>query len=163
MSVTGKYQALKDSYFKIKNCRLLTEKTLTEQNINEFQDMLNEAQPYNNEEVADRRLIQFLYRKNPNNFCQYLARSGVSSFVLWTESKSIVTHFGLKGIVYVKWDENKYACSLHRSVVNDPPQKVYENIGRRDFSTRNKRYQQRQQRFHEPPVIEAETPDQETA
>ena len=133
---TGKpqFHALRDKYQRIRSCKLLVDKTLERENIEEFQQLLNEAQPPA-DQSEQRSMIQFLYRKHPSNFCQFLARSNLNSYILWTEAKSIVMHFGLRGVVYVKWDTDKYVCSLHKNVLNsdDSPKKSYEGIGRSDI------------------------------
>lgn len=111
-------QHLYDSYKAIKTSNLILNKSLDEENIVELQTLLNASQPTSNDEVMSRSLIQYLYRKNPTNFCRYLVRSRLSHLILWTEAKCIVRHFGLQGVVYVKWDDMKYECSLHRNVNN---------------------------------------------
>jgi hypothetical protein len=139
----SQFHLLRNNYQRIRNCKLLVDKTLYDDNIEEFQQLLNESQPTTDQEMYQRSMVQFLYRKNPSDFCQFLARSGLNSFVLWTEAKSIVMHFGLKGVVYVKWDNdsNSYVCSLHKNVLNsdDSPKKSYDNIGRRDVYRGNSR------------------------
>jgi hypothetical protein len=114
--------------------------------IAEFQKNLNDAQPSGELETQTRSLIQYLYRKNPNNFCRFLVRSRLSHLILWTEAKCIVRHFGLRGVVYVKWnDDNSYECSLHRNIKlssggdldHQSVQKTLENIGRSEFSDRS--------------------------
>lgn len=139
-------QQVYDNYKRIRNSNLILNKTLNEKNIAEFQQYLNESQPINDDESQTRSLIQHLYRKNPNNFCRFLVRSRLSHLILWTEAKCIVRHFGLRGIVYVKWNDNEYECSLHRNVTHNMDgdsqhpsvQRTYENIGRSDFDERGR-------------------------
>jgi len=129
----SQFYTLRDNYKKIRNCKLLTDKYLNNENIEEFQRILNDSQPLSEQDICQRNVVQFLYRRNPANFCQFLSRSGLNSFVLWTEAKSIVAHFGLRGILYIKWDNesSRYVCSIHKNVMNgDDKQKIYENIGR---------------------------------
>jgi hypothetical protein len=109
-------QHLYDSYKCIKNINLITKKLLDDENIYELQEYLNLAQPKNEDESAIRSLVQYFYRKNPVNFCKFLVHSRLNHLILWTEAKCIVRHFGLQGVVYIKWDEGKYHCSLHQNV-----------------------------------------------
>jgi hypothetical protein len=106
-------QQVYDSYKEIRNSELIRNKVLSDKNIECFQLSLNNAQPLSDEESKTRSLIQYLYRKNPTNFCRFLVRSKLNHLILWTEAKCIVRHFGLMGIVYVKWNNNSYECSLH--------------------------------------------------
>jgi len=103
-----------DFYKKIKNSDLILNKVLSEENIIDFQNNLNNAQPENDDELKMQVLIQYLYRANPINFIRFLTRSRLSHLILWTESKCIVKHFGIYGIVYIKWNENQYECQMHK-------------------------------------------------
>jgi hypothetical protein len=107
-------QQVYDSYKEIRDSELIRNKVLSDKNIEGFQLSLNNSQPVSEEESKTRSLIQYLYRKNPTNFCRFLVRSKLNHLILWTEAKCIVRHFGLRGIVYVKWNDNSYECSLHR-------------------------------------------------
>ena len=132
-------QQVYNAYKEIRESSLILNKTLDENNIAEFQSSLNKSQPSNDEESKTRSLIQYLYRKNPTNFCRFLVRSRLSHMILWTEAKCIVRHFGLSGIVYVKWNDIEYECSLHKNVnhkqdcdiAGEHPsaQKTYNSIG----------------------------------
>ena len=120
-------QQVYDAYKEIRNSDLILNNTLNETNIANFQSSLNKAQPNTEEESKSRSLIQYLYRKNPTNFCRFLVRSRLSHLILWTEAKCIVRHFGLRGIVYVKWNDSEYECSAHKSVNNDFDAGNYEH------------------------------------
>jgi len=131
-------QQVYDSYKAIRNSDLILSKTLDEKNIEELQTHLNSSQPQSDDENMTRSLIQYLYRKNPTNFCRFLVRSRLSHLILWTEAKCIVQHFGLRGVVYVKWNDQEYECSLHRNVNHNTQgdmehpsvQRTYDNVGR---------------------------------
>ena len=131
-------QKVYDSYKAIRSSDLILNKTLDEKNIEELQTHLNSSQPQSDEENMTRSFIQYLYRKNPTNFCRFLVRSRLSHLILWTEAKCIVQHFGLRGVVYVKWNDQEYECSLHRNVNHNTQgdmehpsvQRTYDNVGR---------------------------------
>ena len=108
-------QRLFDLYKNIKNSELILNKVLSKEGVNDFQTELNNAQPKleNENEIQMHSLIQYMYRKNPINFTRFLTKSGLSHLILWTESKCIIKHFGLHGIVYIKWYDNTYSCNLH--------------------------------------------------
>jgi hypothetical protein len=135
-------QYVLDAYKDIRNSNLISNKSIYDGSIEEFCDLLNKAQPQSKEDVQIRSLIQYLYRRNPNNFCRYLIRSRLSHLILWTEAKCIVRHFGLRGIVYVKWDTSEYKCSLHRHVGSDTDEntikQILSNIGCDEFENNRK-------------------------
>jgi hypothetical protein len=108
-------QRLFDLYKNIKNSELILNKVLSKEGVNDFQTELNNTQPKleNENEMQMHALIQYMYRKNPINFTRFLTKSGLSHLILWTESKCIIKHFGLHGIVYIKWHDNTYTCDLH--------------------------------------------------
>lgn len=180
-------QQVYDAYKEIRNSELILNKTLGEKNIAEFQASLNKSQPSNDEEAKSRSLIQYLYRKNPTNFCRFLVRSRLSHLILWTEAKCIVRHFGLRGIVYVKWNDHdhKYECSVHRNSNNTyngdehpSAQRTYQSVGQdfgdeldhrerrvrynRDGDRYNRRprgYDRNRSEQHEKPVFPSNTED----
>jgi hypothetical protein len=129
-------QHLYDSYKCIKNINLITKKLLDDENIYELQEYLNLAQPQNEDESAIRSLVQYFYRKNPANFCKFLVHSRLNHLILWTEAKCIVRHFGLHGVVYIKWDDGKYHCSLHQNVNMNKNSNVVNSLlhDRKNFS-----------------------------
>jgi hypothetical protein len=130
-------QQVYDSYKEIRDSEFIRNKVLSDKNIEGFQLSLNNSQPISEEESKIRSLIQYFYRKNPTNFCRFLVRSKLNHLILWTEAKCIVRHFGLRGIVYVKWNDNSYECSLHRhadsnlqepDLENPSAQRIYKSV-----------------------------------
>jgi hypothetical protein len=113
-------QKLFENYKKITNSKLIRNRELSDENIAEFELLLNQAQPQSDDENCMRSFVQYLYRMNPGHFTRFIQRSRLSHLALWTEAKFMVRTFELRGLVYIKWDsdENKYVCSMHR-IVND--------------------------------------------
>jgi len=112
-------QNVYESYKAIRNSDLISKKQLDEGTIKELQKSLNESQPKSENEQMSRSFVQYLYRKNPTNFCRFLMRSRLSHLILWTEAKCIVRHFGLQGVVYVRWNDDAYECSMHKNASNN--------------------------------------------
>lgn len=147
-------QQVYDAYKSIRDSDLILNKTIDEKNIADFQTSLNASQPTNETEAQTRSLIQYLYRKNPTNFCRFLVRSRLSHLILWTEAKCIVRHFNLRGIVYVKWNDSEYECSAHRNINEDgnssqtPVQRTYKSNDNDtiDNIRRSSRYQRDDER-----------------
>ena len=124
MSVNAKLipSYLFDSYSDIIKCDLIANKILSDESVMEFQQLLNMAIPESEADTNYKEIIKFLYRKNPRDFYKLLISSRLKNIILWTESKCIVSHFGLRNIVYIKWDkdENIYKCNIHNNIKNDP-------------------------------------------
>jgi hypothetical protein len=111
-------QKLFENYKNIVNSNLIRSKELSDDNITEFEFLLNQVQPQTDEEHCMRSFVQYLYRKNPGHFTRFIQRSSLNHLVLWTEAKFMVRIFELRGLVYIKWDvdQAKYVCSMHRTV-----------------------------------------------
>jgi hypothetical protein len=105
-----------NAYKVIKNSTLITNNLLTDESIKEFQDTLNQAQPINDIDKTMFETFRLLYRSTIE-FDRFIVKNKIKHLILWTESKSIVRHFNLYGLVYVKWntDTNMYNCSLHKN------------------------------------------------
>ncbi len=95
-----------DLFKAINQLDLVVYKTVNENTLNDFERMLNEAQPFNENERAQRYLLKSLYFSNPVNFMKYLcdSQNRINALILWTESKYIVKYFNLHNKVYLLWD-----------------------------------------------------------
>jgi hypothetical protein len=111
-------QKLFEAFKDITNSNLIRNKELSDENIAQFENLLNTAQPQTDEDHCMRSFVQYLYRKNPGHFTRFIQRSHLNHLTLWTEAKFMVSVFELRGLVYIKWDidANKYVCSMHRIV-----------------------------------------------
>jgi hypothetical protein len=104
-----------NSYKNITHSSLYTSNDLTEETIKEFQDFLNGAQPTEND-LTMFNTFRLLYRST-KDFDRFLIKNRLKHLILWTEAKSIVRHFNLYGLVYVKWnvENHQYECSRHKN------------------------------------------------
>jgi hypothetical protein len=111
---------LRTNYKSIMTSDLVENKVLNETNLKAFQTLLNEAQPYSDDESVIQKTIQFLYRQNVTSFYKFLIKNKMNHVVLWTESKCIVMHLGLQGLVYISWNKEKrvYEVYLHKNIIN---------------------------------------------
>lgn len=112
-------QYVYDKYMTICNSDIIQHKTLNDDTMTELQTHLNDVQPQTDEDAMTRSFIRGLCRKNPAAFCQYLVKAHMPHLILWTEAKCIVSHFNLRGAVYIKWNEDHYECSLHRNMTTN--------------------------------------------
>ena len=120
MSLVGSFtnlvpQYLYENHKIIREKRIFALEDITPDIIAGFEELLNASQPTNEDDLKSRTMIQYLHRKNPSNFCTFLRKSRLSHFILWTDAKSIIRHFNLTGLIYVKWENNCYKCSTHRN------------------------------------------------
>jgi hypothetical protein len=81
-----------------------------------LKSLLDNAQPKSEDERKTRATIQFLYRQNPSSFYKFLVNNKLECLVLWTEARCIVRYLGLRGLVYVKWNNvsHSYDVLPHR-------------------------------------------------
>jgi hypothetical protein len=110
----------------------------------EFQHLLNTSTPQLESDNNYKEIIKYLYRKNPRDFYKLVITSRIKNIILWTESKCIVSHFGLRNIVYIKWDndENMYKCNIHNNIKNDSTgyNNLINSIGLSTFLHNSNRY-----------------------
>jgi len=117
-------QRLYDAFRTLSRTELVHDKVVSDNSLTEFQNLLNEAQPSNNEEIAQRSLVWGMYHSNPVNFMKYAGdrSSRVSAIVLWTESKRISQLFRLKGLAHVSWTADT-GYTVSRFKTNSKPRR----------------------------------------
>ncbi len=91
--------------------------------IAEIEHLINDAQPKDLNEEIMRTMVQYLYRRDPNEFYKFLIKSKLFHLVLWTESKKMSRHFRLNNIVYIRWNGIKYECYKHSNYDVDTQKK----------------------------------------
>lgn len=104
---------------------------VTNDDLNEFVRILNNALPKSSEEALVEEAVKSLYYANPRMFQRMLhsgrnmpngSRRDVRHFVLLTIGLEIVNEFGLENIVHLKW--NKETRQYHADCLidlNNPP------------------------------------------
>jgi hypothetical protein len=123
------------NYRAIKNCGLIKTKIVSEENLNEFEDLLNASQPCldnDSDESIKYNSMKEFYLLNKHKFIDLIRNTKLECLILWTESKSIINWFHLSGIVYLSYNyESKlYSIQEHRNInknltsdLNTAPQK----------------------------------------
>lgn len=108
-------ERLKNNYYEILKLPLVANRDLSNANIAQFEQLLNDSQPANPDEIMMRQVIYQLYRLNPESFRQYILnpRNRCQYLILWVEAKQIAHAFGLLNRVYIGWDSVKYKCCIH--------------------------------------------------
>jgi len=112
------HNRLYNCYKKLLSCPLVKSKEVNEENLTEFENVLNTSLPNGSDEVAMHNFCRSMYYSNPIGFVKYVTyyKNKVSSLILWTESRKLVRHFGLQGLVHVSWnkDTGKYVVNKYR-------------------------------------------------
>jgi len=106
-------------YRKVCQCNVVRRRNnFTDEDLQEFQNLLNEAQPPNDNSIenAYQQMTKFMYYSNPVGFVKYLSdvRNRVAALILWTESKYITSFFRLTGYVYIHWDKQSKCYIVSR-------------------------------------------------
>ena len=111
---------LQQNYRSIMNGNLVQNKAMDDNNLRLLQALLNESQTQNQDEFLIQKTVQFLYRQNTSSFYKFLVKNRLAYVVLWTESKCIVRHLGLQGLVYIRWNQDKrlYEVHPHKNVLD---------------------------------------------
>ena len=111
---------LQQNYRSIMNGNLVQNKAMDDNNLRLLQALLNESQAQNQDEFLIQKTVQFLYRQNTSSFYKFLVKNRLAYVVLWTESKCIVRHLGLQGLVYIRWNQDKrlYEVHPHKNVLD---------------------------------------------
>jgi hypothetical protein len=81
----------------------------------EFEQLLNDAQPRDDYEAGMSDMVKKLYFRGyveSAGFLRSIANSELSCLVLWTESKAIVKHFRLHGIWYIQHNREEHTYSV---------------------------------------------------
>lgn len=104
-----------ETYIKLYKCNLIKDKILNDRNIDEFQKILNNSIPQNENDNRLRLFIRYLYLKNPNSFYKFLIHSKMTHLILWTDVRCILKHFGIQHILYIKYTD-KFECYYNKYV-----------------------------------------------
>lgn len=101
-----------------------------------FQRFCNEALPKDESETLLRVVINNLYHNDKTSFNRCISKD--QYLVLLTDARSIVVHFGVQNLIYIKWDGSQY--SVQKNDVPVTPEKFNRN--NRGGRTRKPSYQE---------------------
>lgn len=97
-------QSLERIYAELAASQLVTEKNANEENINKFINLLNSANPQNEEQHTYFDCVNGLYCNNKLVFKRYLEKSNQEFLILLTDGFSIAVNFGINYILFLKFD-----------------------------------------------------------
>lgn len=108
---------LYENYRAIQKCGLIQKDVFNDEDILEFEQLLNNAQPRDDIEAAQQYVIKGMFYSNQKGFIRYISnrQNRVGGLILWTESKRIAAYFNLMGRVHIGWDKvtSSYKVTLH--------------------------------------------------
>jgi hypothetical protein len=107
-------KSLYNGFNLLKKSRLVLKKETDTESLEYFQKILNAAQPVSDSEITLHRFVKYLYNDNKYKFTAFIKKTNHECLILWTESKSIVQYFGLRGVAYVKWVDRVNLYSLQK-------------------------------------------------
>lgn len=97
--------------------RLITKRDSDPEALQYFQTVLNKAQPVSSEELLLHRFVRAMYNENKNKFLSFIRNTYFECLVLWTDHITIVNFTGLRGVIYIEWNNTSksYAVSKFRT------------------------------------------------
>ena len=106
--------------------RLISKRDSDPEALQYFQTVLNKAQPVSTEELLLHRFVRAMYNENKNKFLSFIRNTYFECLVLWTDHTTIVNFTGLRGVVYIEWNNtNKsYIVSKFRTRTKEVEQKT---------------------------------------
>lgn len=112
------------SYHEICSSRLVKNKDCSQEALTEFENLINGCQPDNSNplEVERFKTVKDFYNVLAYSYLKFIRGTQLECTILWTESRTIVSWFQLKGLVYLNYDKsvNKYKIQLHHLYKKSP-------------------------------------------
>lgn len=107
---------LQELYDEILKCALMNN-VVTEETIFEFQELINEAKPCNDQEWFAYDLIKPMLQNNSDD--PWPVRNAFNKYqpymFLWMQALEIVCHLDLRSVVFVKPESKLFDCKLVRN------------------------------------------------
>lgn len=102
-------EKIKHQYRLLCNSRLVLKHETDFEALEFFEVALNETNPATKEENDIKMLVRKLYLNDKVAFQKCIEKDPF--YILMTEARSIVFHFGIQYLIYIKWNQ-KYSISL---------------------------------------------------
>ena len=94
--------------------RLITKRDSDPEALQYFQTVLNKAQPVSSEELLLHRFVRAMYNENKNKFLSFIRNTYFECLVLWTDHVTIVNFTGLRGVIYIEWNNTSKSYAISR-------------------------------------------------
>ena len=107
-----------DIFREIERCRIVSDHIVNDKTMAELENLLNDAIPINDEEVAHKNLVRSIYHSSTLGFIRYLSnvKNRASALILYTESKSMARFFELQKVVHIKWSDENSTYTVSRYI-----------------------------------------------
>ena len=104
---------LKQNYTKLSNSSLVLSGDISEKSLDYFQRVLNSVQPKTEMETTYKTVLRNMKDVNKFGLLMFVKNRHSSHFVQLLDSLSIVRHFNIHNLVFLKWDRssNQYIVS----------------------------------------------------
>jgi hypothetical protein len=104
---------LKQNYTKLSNSSLVLSGDISEKSLDYFQRVLNSVQPKTEMENTYKTVLRNMKDVNKYGLLMFVKNRHSSHFVQLLDSLSIVRHFNIHNMVFLKWDRssNQYIVS----------------------------------------------------
>lgn len=104
---------LKQNYTKLSNSSLVLSGDISEKSLDYFQRVLNSVQPKTEMETTYKTVLRNMKDVNKYGLLMFVKNRHSSHFVQLLDSLSIVRHFNIHNLVFLKWDRssNQYIVS----------------------------------------------------
>jgi hypothetical protein len=139
---SGFIQLQKKCYQKLASSRLVNHEETDEEAMAHFQEWCNKSLPRNPAEEEMKHAIRELYYADRDGFNRCL--NGAPHYVLLTEARAIVLHFGIHYRVYITWDGASYTVERNTRMINTVDVTSDSAVDKKPFVS--KKYERRQQR-----------------
>lgn len=113
---------LKANYGHLERSRLAKHRETDSDSLGYFERILNESLPQNEAENDLKDAMRDLYHADKTALCQCFVRE--PAYVLLTEARAIVLHFGIQDIIYIEWTGEKFHVTE-----NDREPSSYDRTG----------------------------------
>lgn len=115
---------LKINYNYLAKSRVVNRRETDPEALAYFQNFCNESIPKTESENMVRDLARDLFYADKTSFIR-CCRSSNSHYILLTDNRTIVMHFGIQDLIFIKWDGNKYI--VQKNDIQLTPKKFRNN------------------------------------
>ena len=97
---------LKQNYSRITKSSLVNSGDVSEQSMGHFQRLLNSVQPVSESEMACKTMLRRMKDGNRFGLSMFLKNRNSAHLVQWLDALTIVQHFKIQNLIFLKWDKN---------------------------------------------------------
>lgn len=142
---------LKICYNALSNSRVVKRRETDTEALNYFEKFCNESLPESSTEEELRNCIKNLYKCNPTSFVECAANDPY--LFLLTEARAIVQHFGVREIIYIRWNMENRCYMVEKNTKSLTPNRFQKKIVKHKYDKKKEKpfykYEKREDQSHE--------------